>query len=313
MSSLSSNEGSALSTPTTILAWTLLLATLGFLTAASTVTGILSIPVLAVPVIVLRYCYIQGPTDSKHLETLIWTLLSTGTLGVAIVAAVQTTLFRPLASLLFDSRASEYLKEFTRQNTAGLSDADKRRRAEMARKWQYFAFLFIFCFGLAALTEEVLKYSAITFASRWGSIETEQQYLQCAIAATLGFSTVENIGFIYGARTDSRIMLVVTVLERIVLGMPGHALSGCLLALSIVRRDLRHESVGLLGILAFPTFYHGLWDFSLFAISALNGNIGWVHPKNAVSIVAGLGMAVGISIAAFCHVQYEMRDLGVVW
>lgn len=313
MSASYSNEGSALSTPTTVLTWSLLPATLAFLTAASPATGILSIPILAVPVVFLRYCYLQDPANTGHLETLIWTLLSTGTIGLAIVATVQTTLIKPLANLLFGSRAPEYFKEFTRASVVDLSDVDRRRRAEMAWKWQYFAFLFVFCFGLAALTEEVLKCSAIMSAKRLGSIETGKQYLQCAIAATLGFSTVENIGFVYGARSENRTMLVVTLMERIALGMPGHALSGCLLALGIVRRDLRTESLGWLRILAFPTAYHGFWDFSLFAISAANGNIGWVHPKNPVSIVAGLGIAVGISVATFCHVQYEMRELRVVW
>lgn len=233
-------------------------------------------------------------------------------IGLAIVATVQATLFKPLATLLFGSQAPEYLNEFTRANVVDLSDEEKRRRAEMASKWQYFAFLFVFAFGLAGLTEEVLKYSAIILARQWGTVETERQYLQGAIAATLGFSTVENIGFVYAARKEIRGMLAVTVLERIALGMPAHALSGCLLALGTIRRDLRKESMGLAQLLWCPIAYHGLWDFMLFAISAANGNIGWVHPKDRLSLLAGLGVTVGISVTAFCHVQYEIRNLGVV-
>lgn len=285
---------------------------LAFLTASSPTTAILSIPSLAIPIAFFRYCYLQDPNNTAHLETLIWTFLGLGTIGLSLSATIQGFLLKPLANALFGAQAGEYFEEFRRTNAANLSDAEKERRAQMAWRWQYFAFLFFFAFGLAGLVEEVLKSSAIILARRWGSVATEREYLNAAIAATLGFSTVENIAFVYAARNDSPGTLALTLLERVLLGGPAHTLSGCLLSLSIVRRDLRREAIGWVRILAWATLYHGAWDFSLLAICAANGNVGWVHPRRPVSLMAALGVAVGISAAAFWQVRSEMDSLGVV-
>ncbi|KAK4499988.1 hypothetical protein PRZ48_008174 [Zasmidium cellare] len=287
------------SATTTILSWNLPPTILVLLGLASPLTMLLSAPVLAISIAFLRYCYLRDPTNAAHFETLFYTLLATGTIGVAGVSTIQGTLLKPIANLLFGSQATEYFTEFTRSNINDLSDVDKKRRKQMAWSWRYIAFLFLFTFGLAALSEEVLKYSGIVTARRFGSVETGREYLQTAIAATLGFSTVENIAFLYAGRHDSAAMLALTTVERIVLGMPGHALSGCLLALGVMRGG----EVGWVQLFFSPVVYHGLWDFSLFSISAANGNVGWVHPKDVGSGMAVLGVAV----------RSEMGSLGVVW
>lgn len=106
-------------------------------------------------------------------------------------------------------------------------------------------------------------------------------------------------------------MVASTVFERIAIGMPAHAFSGCLVALAMIRRGCGGERSSFLQILGPPTLYRGTFDFLLFAPSAWNGNIRWVHPKDPTSLAVALSGVVGILLLAFLHVRRDMAQLGL--
>lgn len=70
----------------------------------------------------------------------------------------------------------------------------------MASDWRYWTATFFVTFFVAGFMEELLKYAAVALARRrsgHGSDEQPPSYIPVVIAAALGFSTVEGIGFVY--------------------------------------------------------------------------------------------------------------------
>lgn len=281
--------------------------------AASALTAALSCPVLLVPGILLWHASRFENSTVGHLETLIWTFFGSATIGLAAVVGLQAVLCKILARVLFGhAQAQDYFEEIARNTFKDLTDGEKHKRAEMASKWQYFAFLLIFTFVMAGFLEECMKYIAISLARRSRrSPVASRHYFYYAVAATLGFSTVENIGFIYASRQESMSMLVLVVLERMIIGTPAHALTGAMLAAGMIRRNIHGHAISMWSILQAPTIYHGSFDFALFAVSAANGNVGWRHPDTPGSVALTLGLALGIIAVAGTQLRSNVRRLGL--
>lgn len=307
------NDKVCFSWPIKALSWLGVPLLFASLYAASPLTAALSCPVILVPGILLWHASRSESSTTSHLETLIWTFFGSATIGLAAVISLQAVLCQILARLLFDhEQANDYFEEFARNTFKDLTDGEKQKRAEMASTWQYLVFLLIFTFVMAGFLEECMKYITISLARRSRhSPVASGHYLHYAVAATLGFSTVENIGFIYASREESMSMLILVVLERTIIGTPAHALTGTMLAAGMIRRNIHGHATSLWSILQAPTIYHGFFDFALFAVSAANGNVGWRHPDTPGSIALTLGLALGIIAGAATQLRSDLRRLGV--
>ena len=307
------NDKVSFSWPIKALSWLGVPLLFASLYAASPLTAALSCPVILVPGILLWHASRSESSTTSHLETLIWTFFGSATIGLATVVGLQAGLCQILARVLFDQdQANDYFEEFARNTFKDLTDAEKQNRAAMASTWQNFAFLLIFTFVMAGFLEECMKYITISLARRSRrSPVASSHYFHYAVAATLGFSTVENIGFIYASRQESMPMLLLVVLERMIIGTPAHALTGTMLAAGVARRDIHDHSISMWSILQAPTIYHGSFDFALFAVSAANGNVGWRHPDTPGSIALTLGLALGIVAVAATQLRSDLRGLEV--
>ncbi len=136
----------------------------------------------------------------------------------------------------------------------------------------------------------------------------EVAYIAYAIASALGFSTLENIGFIYQAcQVESASRLAITVCERVAIGAPLHSGSGILLAVNVIRRDLRHEPLNLWQVMQLPILLHGTFNFFLFSLSAANGNIGWVHPTSRISVVLCYTFTIVMLVTVYLLVRDQIR------
>ncbi|KAI1376911.1 protease prsW family-domain-containing protein [Hypoxylon crocopeplum] len=286
-----------LSRSTKILLWAVLPALFIAIGISSPLTAALSVFILAPTFYLLRHDRAQPAEQRTDPETFIWTYILTGTVGTFIVIIIQSALSYLLALVLFQSSTSEYLKEVQRgeDEVANLDAETLATRQRMAGRWQYWAFMLLFAYLAAALPEEALKYYGVAYARRRGRLAHERNYMTLGAAAALGFSTVENIGFLYAAASEGQGLgkLALTLVERVVVGSPMHVMGGLLSGLAASRRDFRGEDLSLVQIIGLPVLIHGAWDFSLFATSALDGNVGWVHPRGK-SLVAILGLAVTI-------------------
>ncbi|KAI1479990.1 protease prsW family-domain-containing protein [Daldinia eschscholtzii] len=276
---------------TRILIWIVLPAISIALGIASPLTALLSLFILAPTFCLLRYDRARPVNQRTDLETFIWSYVFIGTVGIFVVVVVQSVLLYLLSYALFPSSTSILLAEFARSEDEVASlDAEKlATRRQIASSWQYWTFMFSFAYCGASIPEELLKYSGLVYARRRGHITHEHNYVTLAAAAALGFSTFENIGFIYAAVQEDKGFghLALAIVERVLIGTPMHLMGGILIGLAAADRDSRGKASGLVHIIGLPALIHGAWDFSLFGTSALNGNVGWIHPhgKSLLAVV----------------------------
>ncbi|ORY61654.1 uncharacterized protein BCR38DRAFT_440811 [Pseudomassariella vexata] len=249
------------------------------------------LPVLVTPTIWLFLHDRQRCTNErKDPQTFLWTYILTGTVGVTVVVITQYVLSYLCAAILFGSEIGEYMDQFSKSEK-DLTESDPAvlaRRREMAMRWQYWVFLLLLAFVFAAVIEECLKYSALILARRYGRVIHERNYVTIVMAGALGFSIIENIGFVYATvqAGQGAGQLALTLLERVVIASPMHALGAVVIGINVIRRDVYKHDLNLMHVLGLPVLIHGTFDFGLFAVSALNGNVGWVHPHGGWLLVA---------------------------
>ncbi|KAF7116899.1 hypothetical protein CNMCM5793_005529 [Aspergillus hiratsukae] len=258
-----------------------------------------------------------APARHAELEPLIWTFTLSGTLGLAAAAAVQMGICQAVSAVLFSSEElrREFWDEFSRTTIAGLTEAQLMRRAELASSWQNWVFNGALTYLAAGLVEEVLKYIPVIYARRRDAKRKQRRdrsYIDYVLAGALGFSVVENIGFIYTACEgghESWTKLLLTFVERVVLGQLGHLSVACLTALRATRRDYYGDSLGLWGVIGPAGLFHGTYNFAVMGASALEGNVGWIHPNGLQNSVLVLGLVSGMIGMAVQKVKGEWEKV----
>jgi hypothetical protein len=248
----------------------------------------------------------SGGTDPA---TLVSTFIFTGTVGMAMAISLQGIVAYLAAWLLFGSEYKAYMAEFAK----GENDIDGAehiaKRFEMSRSWRYRVFLLCFAFVMAGLLEEGMKYGAIVGARRYGRVVNEHDYIAVGITSALGFAVVELIGFVYAAHKQKETLtrFVMTILERIIFGLPTHAMMTTLVAINVIRRDVRHEPMTLWQVLQEPVLYHGCTNTVLVGFSAYNGNVGWIHPRGLTMYIM-LALAVGYFVFLGNVVKHRLEQ-----
>lgn len=249
---------------------------------------------------------------------MIWTYAATGTVGLAAAGVLQLAACFAASTLLFGTgqTRSDFLKELQRSTIDGLTADDLARRVQLAASWQNWVFNSAFTFGMAGLIEETLKYLPIAYARRRGSPEQRQRrnraYIDYALAGALSFGVVENIGFLYASCEKGREAwprLLLTLFERMVVGSLGHLLVASLTALRAIRRDYYGDQLSWWGVVGPSVLWHGSFNFVAMAFSALEGNVGWIHPTGVWNTTAMLGLATGVVTTAAWQVRREWKAL----
>ena len=259
-----------------------------------------------------------NPSRRAELESLIWTYAVTGTLGLVAVALLQMVVCTGASMILFPyaSTRKEFWDEFGRGTVAGLTTDEVTRRAHIASSWQNWVFIGALSFAAAGLMEETLKYLPVAYARRRNTAGRRQPhdraYLDYAMAGALSFGVTENIGFLYaacekGQDTWSRFML--TLCERIVFGSSGHLLTSALTALRAIRRDHLGEHMSFLGVIGPSVLLHGVFDFVAMSSSAVEGNVGWIHPTDSKTMTVAFALLVSIVSTAAWQVWQNFKML----
>ncbi|KIW95050.1 uncharacterized protein Z519_03631 [Cladophialophora bantiana CBS 173.52] len=288
------------------------------------------------------YLYsLETSRDDHHQRTdpnlLVWTYFLTGTVGIAVAMLVQSILAYLLAFLCFNghTNATTYLAETMKTEHDDIKDeAHRRRRLEMSRRPGYWVFMLFFSFVVAGLVEEVVKYIATTTmlgllaqrspSSHGSRIGSARDHIAIAVSAGLGFATVENIAFFAAARRrkpsgdaapaapnesqKAAMFALLTAVERVLLGIPGHAMTAALIGVNMLVRNHQQHRLGhghdFSGASSMMTsawlvvrdsvLFHGCSNFVLFAVSAAEGNVGWVHPRRARTVCFVLAVLAGL-------------------
>lgn len=245
----------------------------------------------------------------KALATI--SLLS-ATAGLAAMTAVQSlTGYLLLLSLFGPNGARTYMSEFLRADVSPLTAEQLATRAVMARNPLYAAvFLPIFTAVSVALPEELLKYLPVVWLARRRDGERSRKIdkraaVRAATAASLGFALVELAAYVHAAGgVPTGPSMTITLLERILVALPGHFATAVLSASRGADADNSELSGwrAVLSAVAPSVGYHALFDFILLASSALvGGHVGWVHPEGWRAVVGTLGACVLVQGVLYVH------------
>jgi RsiW-degrading membrane proteinase PrsW (M82 family) len=148
-------------------------------------------------------------------------------------------------------------------------------------KWEEYGLLgvAVSCWGVIALAEETCKYLALRWlAVRHPSFNEVYDGILYAVAASLGFATLENIMYVMlGGGLG-------VALLRALLSVPGHALWGVIMGYYVGRARFapppQQRGLVLTGW-GLAVFWHGLYDFFAFGADA---------PGNPFSLLFALGV-----------------------
>ena len=259
-----------------------------------------------------------NPSRRGKLESMVWTYATVGTVGLATAGLAQLVICIGVTKILFRSREmrKNFWSEFQRTTIVGLTAEELTRRSELAFSWQNWVFNGVFTFIGAGFLEETLKYLPIAYARRQSTVEDKEprnrSYIDYALAGALSFGVVENIAFLYsscekGRETWPKLML--TVFERVVLSSFGHLLVGSLTALRATRRDYYGDQLSWWGVVGPSVILHGAFDFVALSFSALEGNVGWIHPTGVKTTVAMFGLLTGLVSTAAWQVRQNWKTL----
>ena len=260
-----------------------------------------------------------NPSRRAELQPLIWTYAAAGTVGLVAVMLVQMAICSAASTILFmrsdNNMKDEFWTEFARSSIDGLTSDELARRADLAASWQNWVFIGVLSFLGASFVEESLKYVSIVYACRRATAEgrkrRDRAYVDYAVASALGFGVVEAIGFIYaavesGGETWPRLMF--TLFERVV-GSLGHLSVAALMALRAIRRDYYGDQMSWLAVVGPSVALHGTYDFVALGASALEGNVGWIHPIGRLVTLGMLGLIGGLMVTAAWLVRGELKVL----
>ena len=220
--------------------------------------------------------------------------------------------------LLFPSNElrETFWEEFSRGTVAGLTRDQLTNRAALAISWPNWVFNGVLTYLAAGLVEETLKYMPIAYARRQGTLEERKQrdraYIDYALVGALSFGLVESIGFLYAAcetGNESGSKLLLTVAERLVAGSLGHLLAAALTALRATQRDFYGKKMSWWQVVGPSVLLHGTFDFIAMSFSALESNVGWVHPVGVRNTVTMIGMIAGVISTAGWWVWQEWKHV----
>eukprot|EP00808_Paulinella_micropora_P022514 g14204.t1 len=147
----------------------------------------------------------------------------------------------------------------------------------------YYIFIFLVAYLVAAFTEELLKYILIGRVRKYvPDFFHWRGYLMCALAAALGFSTVENFGYVFsgaaGARSalqgsealGMRILVVMFLtFERMCVSTPVHVMCALFTALGYIQRDVQGVPLNFFQVIGPAVLLHGTFDFVLMILGAV--------------------------------------------
>ena len=249
---------------------------------------------------------------------MIWTFAATGTLGLMTSAAIQLGVCAAANKILWGSGPTSKLfwEEFQRTTVDGVRADKLVQRALLASSWRTWVLNGIFSYLTAGLVEETVKYLPVLWARRRDTNKEtkprKRAYLDYVLAGALSFGLVECIGFIYTSAkhpNETWGVLAQNAFERIVIGQTGHLLVAALTALRAIRRDYYGDNLSWWGVVGPAALLHGTNDFAALSASALEGNVGWIHPTGFWMQTGLLGIVLGLNGIAASLVRREWKTL----
>lgn len=248
---------------------------------STTCSALVIIFLLPAMIILYRYSY---SINYKYIELEILTRLysigfTTGSLVVLLIETLFTALF---AIVCFNNQLQRYMAEWS-DILSGNDTSNKHGSLDpttddtIPHNINYYIFILLLCYISAGCVEEGLKYWAINRVKLYRpNIQSESAILYYSAAIALGFSTIENIGYLFTtcAEADYTWEIVLSAVERVCISTPLHLMTSYLIGIGVIRRDIQNEPLKLYQIMLLPIIYHGTFDYGLMCISSVNESLG---------------------------------------
>jgi len=155
-------------------------------------------------------------------------------------------------------------------------------------------------FLVIGLGEELVKYVSLwLLAVKHSSFNEVYDGILYAVAASLGFATVENLAYVFFAGDEG----FSVALLRAFLSIPGHALWGVMMGYYVGRAKFASSKARVPLILTGITmavFWHGLYDFFAFGIDLASPGVA---PWFVVGLIAVLVINWWIGLRMIRHAQ----------
>lgn len=144
----------------------------------------------------------------------------------------------------------------------------------MTKNFGFFVFLLLMSFVVASLTEESMKYYVLNKVERQRpELVDVKAYLVYAVAPALGFSTIENLGYV--ANQPGFLNQLFLAIMRLLLATPVHCLTGYYMGIGVVRRKVMGERLPWHRIMGPAIIFHGVYDWGLFLLSTYGVTVDW--------------------------------------
>jgi RsiW-degrading membrane proteinase PrsW (M82 family) len=267
------------------------------------------LPILFLPTYLL-YRYYQRHYESIELYLLVKMYALAFVPGALVCMLVESVLTILFLFICFQSYIGEFLQKMTGPGAGGGATSPPsddggsgggKNGGTAPEGLEFlnfeftpalFFFLFLLSYISAGCVEESLKY--------WCTNRIKGKYRPAyramhgiciyAVAAALGFSTIENIGYVVGPALakggdSSFVAVLLNTLGRTCISTPLHLLTAYLIGLNVVRRDILGEPLNIVQVMGWPVFFHGTFDFGLFLVMALQSKWSSGDGDDAVSYV----------------------------
>lgn len=260
------------------------------------------LPFFTIPIGLWYYAYkkYSNSADLDLSSKLFAAGFAPGSLIVLIVEAILAIIF---AVVCFSDQFDDWRQELEHSRKTG-----NQVEITVKKTVGFWFFLFFISFFVAGLVEEALKYVLTSYVKRYRpGFADLTGYLLFATAGALGFSTVENCGYIISAAAQKAAdgsmatwgAVFFNVLGRMFISTPLHLCTAALSCFNIFQRDVALLPIPRWRILGLPIFFHGLFDFLLLIIyAAYNGNDS--HP-------AVIGLSVLVAVVVFVGLFFALR------
>jgi len=191
----------------------------------------------------------------------------------------------------------------------GKDPYDPSNIPDIEKTFGFYVFIFLLSYVSAGCVEEGLKYWGINRVRKYRPThQSEQGYIFYAMSIALGFSTVENIGYLYNACAvaDETWEIALSAVERICISTPLHLMTAYLIAIGVIRRDIRREPLKLWQIMLLPVLFHGSFDFGLMIISAWADAMG-----DVAALILTIVFTLTVLVSLFGTIYYYKRKYNI--
>jgi RsiW-degrading membrane proteinase PrsW (M82 family) len=221
--------------------------------------------ILVVPFVVLLSVWkrLQAHAD---LDTLIRSFAAGMIPGAGLVLIVESVLAVIFALICFYDQVGD-IQDYTKTHP----DAPIPK---VKRTFGFYVFVALTSYVVAGMTEESMKF-IITDENRkrnpW--FKDWVGYVLYAAAAACGFSTIENVGYVFMAAKENISGGLENAFERIFVSTPLHVGTALLIGFGIAKKHVFNMPLKTWQIMLVPVLIHGTFDFILLLIYAHQDSI----------------------------------------